>query len=122
MFYRFKKKKKMGMNTFDVATRTSLHFCRVDQGYLFCYFPLKTFKDKKNRSQPTDCETNLDLFFFKNIATSLAKDRIVNFRMIDLFTPGLSDCQNAFSILREVFNSVEEVTLSIIRDIRTDFF
>ena len=36
--------------------------------------------------------------------------------MIDLFTSALSDCQNAFSILCEVFNSVEEVTLSIVRE------
>ena len=34
--------------------------------------------------------------------------------MIDLFTSALSDCQNAFSILCEVFYSIEEVTLSIV--------
>ena len=37
--------------------------------------------------------------------------------MIDLFTSALSDCQNAFSILCEVFNSIEAVTLSIIREL-----
>ena len=40
--------------------------------------------------------------------------------MIDLFTSALSDCQNAFSILCEVFNSIEEVTLSIDSFCKTD--
>ena len=44
LLHRFKKKSRMG--TFDDATRTALHFSRVDQGYLSCYF-LKTFKNKK---------------------------------------------------------------------------
>ena len=39
--------KKNRMGTFDAATRTALHFSRVDQGYLSCYFYLKTFKYKK---------------------------------------------------------------------------
>ena len=38
--------------------------------------------------------------------------------MIDLFTSALSDCQNAFSIPCEVFNSIEEVTLSIVRELK----
>ena len=38
--------------------------------------------------------------------------------MIDLFSSALSDCQNAFSILCEVFNSIEEVTLSIVRELK----
>ena len=38
--------------------------------------------------------------------------------MIDLFTSALNDCQNAFSILGEVFNSVKEVTLSIVREFK----
>ena len=41
--------------------------------------------------------------------------------MIDLFTSALSDCQNAFSILCEVFNSIEEVTLSIVRELKGGF-
>ena len=41
--------------------------------------------------------------------------------MIDLFTSALSDCQNAFSILCEVFNSIEEVTLSIVRELKSQF-
>ena len=49
------------------------------------------------------------------------KRRIVNFHMIDLFTSALSGCQIAFSILCEVFNSVEEVTLSIIRELKSQF-
>ena len=49
------------------------------------------------------------------------KGRIVNFRMIDLFTSALSDCQNAFSILCEVFSSIEEVTLSIVRELKSQF-
>ena len=44
------------MGTFDDATRTALHFSRVDQGYLSCYFYLKTFKNKKKIFQNTDCE------------------------------------------------------------------
>ena len=105
--------KKNRMGTFDAATRTALHFFRVDQGYLSCYFYLKTFKNKK-RFQNTNCKTNLDPFFQK-------KGRIVNFHMIDLFTSALSDCQNAFSILCEVFNSIEEVTLSIVRELKSQF-
>ena len=102
------------MGTFDAATRTALHFSRVDQGYLSCYFYLKTFKNKKI-FQNTDCKTNLDPFFQKK------KGRIVNFYMIDLFTSTLSDCQNVFSILCEVFNSIEEVTLSIVRERKSEF-
>ena len=49
------------------------------------------------------------------------KGRIVNFHMIDLFTSALSDCHNAFSILCEVFNSIEEVTLSIVRELKSQF-
>ena len=101
------------MGTFDTATRTALHFSRVDQGYLSCYFYLKTFKTKKKIFQNTDCKTNLDPFF--------QKGRIVNFHMINLFTSALSDCQNAFSILCEVFNSIEEVTLSIVRELKSQF-
>ena len=41
--------------------------------------------------------------------------------MIDLFTSALSDCQNAFSILCEGFNSIEEVTLSIVRELKSSF-
>ena len=41
--------------------------------------------------------------------------------MIDLFTSALSDCQNAYSIPYEVFNSVEEVTLSIVRELKSQF-
>ena len=41
--------------------------------------------------------------------------------MIDLFTSALSGCQNTFSILREVFNSAEEVTLSIVRELKGQF-
>ena len=41
--------------------------------------------------------------------------------MIDLFTSALSDCQNAFSILFEVFNSIGEVTLSIVRELKSQF-
>ena len=85
------------MGTFDAATRTALHFSRVDQGYLSCYFYLKTFKNKKI-FQNTDCKTSLDSFFQKKV-----------------------DCQNAFSILCEVFNSIEEVTLSIVRELKTQF-
>ena len=77
-----------------------------------CY--LKTFKTKKT-VQNTDCKTNLDPFFFPK------KGRIINFHMIDLFTSALSDCQNAFSILCEVFNSVEEVTLSIVGELKSQF-
>ena len=84
------------MGTFDAATRTALHFSRVDQGYLSCYFYLKKFKNKK-RFQNTNCKTNFDPFFSK-------KGRIVNFHMIDQFSSALSDRQNAFSILCEVFN------------------
>ena len=105
------------MGTFDAATRTALHFSRVDQGHLSCYFYLKTFKNKKKKKkifQNTDCKTNLDPFFQK-------KGRIVNFHMVDLFTSALSDCQNALSILCEVFNSVEEVTLSIVRELKSQF-
>ena len=105
--------KKNGTGTFDAATRTALHFSRVDQGYLSCYFYLKAFKNKK-RFQNTDCKTNLDPFFQK-------KERIFNFHMIDLFTSALSDCQNAFSILCQVFNSIEEVTLSIVRELKSQF-
>ena len=42
--------------------------------------------------------------------------------MIDLFTSALSDRQNAFPILCEVFNSIEEVTLSIVRELKSQFF
>ena len=41
--------------------------------------------------------------------------------MIDLFTSALSDRQNAFSILCEVFNSIKEVTLSIVRELKVSF-
>ena len=41
--------------------------------------------------------------------------------MIDLLTSALSDCQNVFSILCEVFNSIEEVTLSIVRELKSQF-
>ena len=41
--------------------------------------------------------------------------------MIDLFTFALSDCQNAYSIPSKVFNSVEEVTLSIVRELKSQF-
>ena len=91
--------KKNRTGTFDAVTRTALHFSRADQGYLSCYFYLKTFKNKKKRFQNTDCKTNLD----------------------PLFTFALSDCQNAFSILCEVFNSIEEVTLSIVRELKSQF-
>ena len=99
---------------FDAATRTALHFSRVDQGYLSCYFLLKNLQ-KQKRFQNTDCKTNLDPFFFSK------KGRIINFHMIDLFTSALSDCQNAFSILCEVFNSIEEVTLSIVGELKSQF-
>ena len=46
---------------------------------------------------------------------------MINFHMIDLFTSALSDCQNAFSILCEVFNSIEEVTLSIVGELKSQF-
>ena len=52
------------------------------------------------------------------MATFLKIGRIINFHMIDLFTSALSDCQNAFSILCKVFNSVEEVTVSIVREFK----
>ena len=99
---------------FHAATRTALHFSRVDQGYLPCYFLLKNLQ-KQKRFQNTDCKTNLDPFFFPK------KGRIINFHMIDLFTSALSDCQNAFSILCEVFNSIEEVTLSIVGELKSQF-
>ena len=52
LLHRFKKKKKNGTGTFDAATRTALHFSRVDQGYLSCYFYLKKkFKNKKKISE-----------------------------------------------------------------------
>ena len=102
--------KKNRTGTFDAATRTVLHFSRVDQGYLSCYFYLK--KLKKKRFQNTDCKTNFDPFFQK-------KGRIVNFHLIDLLTSALSECQDAFSILCEVFNSIEEVTLSIVRELKS---
>ena len=98
---------------FDAATRTALHFSRVDQGYLSCYFYLKPSKTKK-RFQNTDCKTNHDPFFSR-------KGRIINFHMIDLLTFALSDCQNVFSILCEVFNSIEKVTLSIVRELKSQF-
>ena len=43
--------------------------------------------------------------------------------MIDLlkYTSALSDCQNAYSIPCEVFNSIEEVTLSIVRELKSQF-
>ena len=44
------------------------------------------------------------------MVTFSEKCRMVNFHMIDLFTSALSDCQNAFTILCEVFDSAEEVT------------
>ena len=44
LLHRFKKNRT---GTFDAATRTALHFSRVDQGYLSCYFDLKTFETKK---------------------------------------------------------------------------
>ena len=68
---------------------------------------LKNFKNQK-RFQDTDCKTNL----FKN-------GRLVNFHMIDLFTSALSDCQNAYSIPCEVFNSIDEVTLSIVSELKS---
>ena len=92
----------------DAATGTALYFSRVDQGYLSCYFYLKTFKTKDFRVQI------VRQIFFKN-------GRLVNFHMIDLFTSALSDCQNAFSIPCEVFNSIEEVTLSIVRELKSQF-
>ena len=52
---------------------------------------------------------------------SKKKGRIINFHMIDLFTSALSDCQNAISILCEVFNSIEEVTLSIVGELKSQF-
>ena len=73
----------------------------------------KNSKTKK-RFQNTDCKTNFDPFFQK-------KGRIINFHMIDLFNSALSDCQNAFSILCEVFNSIEGVTLSIVRELKSQF-
>ena len=102
------------MGTFDDATRTALHFSRVDQGYLSCYFYLKTFKNKKKYFRIQIVRQILTHFFKK-------KGRIVNFHMIDLFTATLSDCQNAFSILCEVFNSIEEVTLSIVKELKSQF-
>ena len=111
MLHRFKKIIERG--TFDAATRTALHFSKVDQGYLSCYFYLKKFKNKK-RFQNTDCKTNFDPFFQKKVESSI-------FHMTDLFTSALSDCQNAFSILCEVFNSIEEVTLSIVRELKSQF-
>ena len=101
------------MGTFDAATRTALHFSRVDQGYLSCYFHLKTFKNKKKYFR---------IQIVRQILTHFSKkDRIVNFHIIDLFTSALSDYQNAFSILCEVFNSIEEVTLSIVRELKSQF-
>ena len=97
---------------FDAATRTALHFSRVDQGYLSCYFYLKKCKNKKD----------FRIQIVRQILTHFFKEgRIVNFHMIDLFTSALSDCQNAFSILCEVFNSIEEVTLSIVRELKSQF-
>ena len=102
------------MGTFDDATRTALHFSRVDQGYLSCYFCLKTFKNKKKYFRIQIVRQILTHFLKK-------KGRIINFHMIDLFTSALSDCQNAFSILCKVFNSIEEVTLSIVRELKSQF-
>ena len=63
--------KKNRMGTFDAATRTAFHFSRVDQGYLSCYFYLKTFKNKKKIFQNTDSKTNLDPFFQKKVESSI---------------------------------------------------
>ena len=96
----------------DAATRTALYFSRVDQGYLSCYFYLKNLQNKKDfRIQIV---RQILTHFFK-------KGGIVNFHMIDLFTSALSDCQNAFCILCEVFNSIEEVNLSIVRELKGQF-
>ena len=76
---------------------------------------LVTSTKKQKRFQNTGCKTNLDPFFFPK------KGRIINFHMIDLFTSALSDCQNAFSILCEVFNSIEEVTLSVVGELKSEF-
>ena len=84
-----------------------MYFSRVDQGYLSCYFYLKTFKNQKKDFRIQIVRQ----IFFKN-------GRLVNFHMIDLFSSALSDCQNAYSIPCEVFNSIEEVTLSIVRELK----
>ena len=62
--------KKIRTGTFDAATRTALHFSRVDQGYLSCYFYLKKFKNKK-RFQNTDCKINFDPFLQKKVESSI---------------------------------------------------
>ena len=97
----------------NAATRTVLYFSRVDQAYLSCYFYLKTFKTKKD----------FRIQIVRQILTHLFQKEggIVNFHMIDLFTSALSDCQNAFCILCEVFNSIEEVNLSIVRELKGQF-
>ena len=98
--------KKKGTGTFDAATRTALHFSRADQGYLSYNFHLKTFKNKKD-FKIRIVRQILTHFFKKNMVTFLDKGGIVNFHTIDLFTPALSDCQNALPIFCEVFNAVE---------------
>ena len=50
--------KKNRKGTCDAATGTALYFSRVDQGYLSCYFYLKTFKNQK-KVLNTDGKANL---------------------------------------------------------------
>ena len=68
------------------------------------------FFKNKEKIQNTQIVRQILSHFSKKLSHFFGKGRIVNFYMIDLFTSALSDCQNAFSILCKVFNSVEEVT------------
>ena len=54
------------MGTFNAATRTALHFSRVDQVTCLVTSTKKTSKTKKI-FQNTDCKTNLDPFFQKKV-------------------------------------------------------
>ena len=99
---------------FDAATDCLMLCISSELTKVTCLVTSTQKPSKTKRFQNTNCKTNLDPFFSK-------KGRIVNFHMIDLFTSALSDCQNAFSILCEVFNSIEEVTLSIVRELKSQF-
>ena len=72
--------------------------------------------------KPSKTKKDFRIQIVRQILTHFFKNgRLVNFHMIDLFTSALSDCQNAFSIPCEVFNSIEEVTLSIVRELQSQF-
>ena len=83
---------------FNVATRTACISPELTRVLPVLLLLLKNFQKQNEKQFKIQTETNLDPFF-KNMATFWTK---INFRF-----------SYAFSIFCKVFNSIEEVTLSI---------